>query len=237
MGEEEGAEKKWKSDTNVESNATLEKLPQEEHFSPERTEKPKKKKKANKKRKIDSNSNEELNPKRHAPHDKQIEKEKEKELPNHPRDEVAEKRKPSKDPADKPLSKKVKRDKFSLKPGRKRSLHRKVQRQLRTTRRAASRSLPRKLHVDHENEQIEVKKDVAIHQPVKVAPKRNKPLLQSKGDGAALVPVKATRSRKELQIVQEELALKSEVVTSGKRTYQEVFITRMSMRSFTSLVA
>jgi len=37
--------------------------------------------------------------------------------------------------------------------------------------------------------------------------------------------------------MQEKLALKSEVVTSQKRTYQKVFITRMPMRSFTSLVA
>ncbi|KAJ8419720.1 hypothetical protein Cgig2_020781 [Carnegiea gigantea] len=52
---------------------------------------------------------------KHATHDKQTEKAKEKEeLPTQPVDKVAEKRKPSEDPADKPLSKKAKRDKISL---------------------------------------------------------------------------------------------------------------------------
>ncbi|KAJ8445639.1 hypothetical protein Cgig2_018580 [Carnegiea gigantea] len=56
----------------------------------------------------------------------------------------------------------------------------------------------------------EAKEEVAIHQPIKVARKRNKPLSQSKRDSTALVLVKATNSGKELYIVQEELALKSE---------------------------
>ncbi|KAJ8419721.1 hypothetical protein Cgig2_020782 [Carnegiea gigantea] len=60
---------------------------------------------------------------------------------------------------------------------------------------------------DLENEQIEVKEKVVIRQPVKAAQKRNKPSLQSKGNSADLVLVKATSSSKELQIVQEERAL------------------------------
>jgi len=71
------------------------------------------------KQKSDSRSNEELNFKKHVAHDKQMEKEKEKEeLPNQLVDKVAENRKPDQDPADKPLSKKAKRDKFPLESGR-----------------------------------------------------------------------------------------------------------------------
>ena len=91
--------------------------------------------------------------------------------------------------------------------------------------------------VDHENEQIDAKEDVVIRQLVKAARKRNKPSLQSKGESAALVLVKATNLGKELQIVQEEWALKSEEGANEKRMYQKAFITRMSTRSFTSLVA
>jgi len=61
-------------------------------------------------------------------------------------------------------------------------------------------------------------------------------LLQFKGDSAALVLVKVTSSGKELQIVQEELALKSEGGASEKRIYQKAYITRISMHSFSSLV-
>ena len=45
---------------------------------------------------------------------KQRKKKEKEELHNQPVDKVAEKRKPSKDPANKPLSKKAKRDKFPL---------------------------------------------------------------------------------------------------------------------------
>ncbi|KAJ8419743.1 hypothetical protein Cgig2_027325 [Carnegiea gigantea] len=66
--------------------------------------------------------------------------------------------------------------------------------------------------VDHDDQYIEAKEEAAICQPVKGARKRNKPLSRSKGDSAVLVLVKTTSSRKELQMVQEELALKSEGV-------------------------
>jgi len=72
--------------------------------------------------------------------------------------------------------------------------------------------------VDNENEQIEVKEEVVIRRHVKAAQKKNKPLLQSKGNSAALVPVKATNSGKGLRIVQEGLALKYERGASEKRT-------------------
>ena len=62
-------------------------------------------------------------------------------------------------------------------------------------------------------------------------------MLQFKGDSAALVLVKATSSGKGLQIVHEERALKFEGDASKKRTYHKAFIARMSMRSFSSLVA
>ncbi|KAJ8420268.1 hypothetical protein Cgig2_004593 [Carnegiea gigantea] len=64
--------------------------------------------------------------------------------------------------------------------------------------------------VDHDNDQIKAKEEVAIHEIVKAAQKRSKPSLQSKGDGAALVLVKPTSSGKDLQIVQEQWALKFE---------------------------
>jgi len=91
--------------------------------------------------------------------------------------------------------------------------------------------------VDHKNKQIEAKEEIAIRQPVKVAQKRNKPLLQSKGDSTTLVLGKPTSSGKELPIVREELVLKSKEGSSKKRTYQKEFIIRMSTRSFLSLVA
>ncbi|KAJ8421683.1 LOW QUALITY PROTEIN: hypothetical protein Cgig2_008641 [Carnegiea gigantea] len=192
------------------------------HLSQQRTEKPKKKKKANKKWKTDSNSNEELNSKRHATHAKQTEKEKEKEeLPNQPVDKVAEKRKPNKGPADKPLSKKAKRDKFPLEPGTNEDPAQKSVVTVEDNKESDNSDLEENdltyecEEVDHENEHIEAKEEVAIRQPVKAARKSNKPLLQSKT---------------------EDRALKFEGGASEKRTYQKAFIIRMSTHSFSSLL-
>ncbi|KAJ8430762.1 hypothetical protein Cgig2_009067 [Carnegiea gigantea] len=174
---------------------------------------------------LKTNSNEELNSKRHAAHDKQTEKEKEKEeLPNQPVDKVAEKRKRSK--AGKPLSKKAKRDN-GYRTLRVRKGHVSDVEPSNSSDSEENDPTYECEEVNHENEQIEVKEEVAICQPIKAARKRNKPSLQSKGNGAALVLVKVTSSGKKLQIVREELALKSDEGASEKRTYQKAFITRI----------
>jgi len=90
--------------------------------------------------------------------------------------------------------------------------------------------------VYHDDDQIEVKEEVAIHETVKPTQKRNKHSLQSKGDGVALVLVEPTSSGRDLQFVQEVRALKFEQGASEKRTYQKVFITRMTMHSFSFVV-
>ncbi|KAJ8419972.1 LOW QUALITY PROTEIN: hypothetical protein Cgig2_015295 [Carnegiea gigantea] len=71
---------------------------------------------------------------------------------------------------------------------------------------------------DHKNEQIEAKEEVTICQHCCF--------------GAG----ESNHLRKELQIVQEDLALKSEGGASEKRTYQKTFIMRMPTRSFSSLL-
>ncbi|KAJ8420796.1 LOW QUALITY PROTEIN: hypothetical protein Cgig2_016839 [Carnegiea gigantea] len=256
---------------------------------------PKKKKKTEKKAKIESKNNEELTSKKHT-HDKQTEKAKEKEgLPNKSVAEVAEKRKPGKDHADKRLSKKAKREKFPLdlgkdgEPARKSAAKGEENKQSNTAakntpskdegcqkspkkpedREKHIQKAPTKLEkkekgekeeetkkhklkekplpngqsermrqlskVDHDDDQIEAKEEVVIHKTVKPTRKRNKRSLQSKGDGAALVLVKPTSSAKDLQF--EVRALKFKDGASEKRTYQKAFITRMTTRSFSSLVA
>jgi len=91
--------------------------------------------------------------------------------------------------------------------------------------------------VDPDNDQPKVKEEVAIRETVKATRKRNKPSLHSKGDGAALVLVKPTSSGNDLQIIQEELSLKFKKGGSEKTIYQKAFITRMTTRSFSSVVA
>ncbi|KAJ8439652.1 hypothetical protein Cgig2_021664 [Carnegiea gigantea] len=74
--------------------------------------------------------------------------------------------------------------------------------------------------VDHDDELIEAKEEVVIHETVKPAQKRNK---QSLG--------------KDLQFIQKVWALKFEEGASEKRTYQKAFFMRMTTRSFSSVVA
>ncbi|KAJ8427419.1 hypothetical protein Cgig2_013663 [Carnegiea gigantea] len=219
---------------------------------------PKKKKKADKKRKTNSNNNEELNSKRHAVLDNQTEKEKKKEeLPNQPVHKVAKKRKPSKDPADKPLSKKAKRDKFPLESGKDEEPAQKsvakVEDNKKSSKQIAAKNAPR----DDEAHQKSAKKCEHKEKHLQKAPTKlenkekgrsqnNQKSMSSegkaiqKGHVSDVGPSNCSNSEENdstYEYEEEELALKSEEGASGKRTYQKAFITRMSMHSFSSLVA
>ncbi|KAJ8420269.1 hypothetical protein Cgig2_004594 [Carnegiea gigantea] len=95
------ADEKTETKNKDNGDKSLGKLPQKKHFSQGLTQKHKKKKNADKKEKIESKSNEELTAIKHKPVD-----------------QVAEKRKPSKDHTEKPLSKKAKREKFPQEIGK-----------------------------------------------------------------------------------------------------------------------
>ncbi|KAJ8426179.1 hypothetical protein Cgig2_017107 [Carnegiea gigantea] len=238
---------------------------------------PKKKKKADKKCKTDSNSNEELNFERHAAHDKKAKKEKEKEeLSNQPVDKVVEKRKPSKDPANKPLCKKAKRDKFPLEFGRDDEPARKSavkgEDNKKSSEQIATKNAPsvdegrRKSAKKHEHK--EKKSSKCPHQTGEQGEgEEGRTTKKAQGEGKAnkschvsdVEPSnsseleendltyeceevdnenKQIEAKKEVAIHQhEEQASKSEEDANEKRTYQKVFIMRMSTRSFSSLVA
>ncbi|KAJ8420502.1 hypothetical protein Cgig2_024707 [Carnegiea gigantea] len=87
--------------------------------------------------------------------------------------------------------------------------------------------------VDCSTERPQSKEEVVIHETVKPARKRSKPSLESKGDGKPSLESKGDGAA----LVLEVRALKFEEGASEKRTYKKAFITRMTMRSFSSVVA
>ncbi|KAJ8422304.1 hypothetical protein Cgig2_014529 [Carnegiea gigantea] len=143
---------------------------------------------------------------------------------------------------DKPLSKKAKRDKFPLESGMENEPAQKGAAKGADNKKSSEEIAAKNAPSDDEGRQKSAKKpkheEKHLHKaPTKLENKekgekaeqpkkhklkekpRNKPLLQSKGDGAALVLVKATSSGKELQILQEERALKYKKDASQKRMY------------------
>jgi len=104
--------------------------------------------------------------------------------------------------------------------------------------------------VNCDDDQREQEEENTIANTVKAILKRNKPSLKSEGDqgieqkdveydaSVALAIAKTKSSAHDLQMVEQERPLKSEDGGGNKnKTYQNVFITRMTVRSVSSLVA
>ncbi|KAJ8425614.1 hypothetical protein Cgig2_005293 [Carnegiea gigantea] len=103
-------------------------------------------------------------------------------------------------------------------------------------------------NVDDNTNKQEGEEDMHIQQAQKAIPKTNKPKLKSEGKqpieqkdvqlstGDALPEEKTSRSGQDVQMAPQQQPLKYEKGGNEKRMYQRGFITRMSIRSFSSTV-